>query len=164
MGILSVTTMTRTDNAILFLSEPPSRSAAGQQRLTAFDFAFLTTALIVVVGGCLFALNLGAARSTGHDAISFQWLADATAHLPVMMASLSKYVLLLMGSVLNSALIVLLVHGLRTLDRRVTTRRTRRSPLLPERRPGMENVRRSPATRQAPLADNSGFLLSPVFR
>lgn len=155
--------MTRTDNAILFLSEPPSHSAANQHRLAPFDLFFLTAALIVVVGGCLFVLNLGAARSSGHDAISFQWLADASTHLPTLTASLSKYALLLMGSVLNSALIVLLVHGLRTLDRRVTTRRTRRSPLLPERRPGMENVRRSTA-RQAPFDDNSAFLLSPVFR
>jgi len=153
--------MTRTDSPLLFLSEPPTRSQAAQ-RVTSFDFAFLIASLVLVIGGCLWLLDVGAARNSGGGSFTLQWLTETALGVPALLGSFSKYVLLLLGSVLNSALIVLLVHSLRMVDRRVTTRRPHRSPLLPARRPGMENVRR-PAKIFA-VADSSAFLLPPVFR
>ncbi|SKB04354.1 hypothetical protein SAMN02745166_04047 [Prosthecobacter debontii] len=148
----------------MLLAEPPARQAR-QARLSGFDFVFLLTATLFIIGGCFFMLDLAAAHSSGQESSMLRTITDVSSWLPSMIATLAatvgKYVLLLAASVLNSALIVMLVQFLRSLDRRV-------SHVSISKREAVVNtsyVRPAKEGRQAAaVRQSSPFLLTPVFR
>ena len=155
--------MTRSHSPVLFLAEPVATQRCPQVRIHFFDFAFLTLALIAICGGCLFVMDLAAARSAGQDSPMMQMLSQFGDMIPSLMHGAANYALLFLASVLNSALIVALVYGLRALDRTFSRDTRRQYPMfmnLP--RPKSKNVRGRRAAIRA--RESSPFLLSPVYR
>ena len=155
--------MTRSQSPALFLAEPVATQRCPQVRIHFLDYAFLTLALIAICGGCLFVMDLAAARSAGQESPMMQMLSQIGSMLPSLMHGAANYALLFLASVLNSALIVALVYGLRALDRKVSHGGRRHHPMfmnLP--RPRTQNVRGRQAAIRA--RESGPFLLSPVFR
>lgn len=154
--------MTRTDLPLLLLAEPVATRPAPQARLTFTDTAFLLAALAIVAGGCLWLLDMAAARSSGQEPVSahlFEHLSNMSTWVSGLMTGSFKYMLLLIASILNSGLIVSLVYSLRSLDRGVHRATNRASfKLTPLRK--AQNIRRP--RNQARAA--APYLLSPVFR
>lgn len=157
-SIINFNIMIRPATPLMLLAEPPARQVR-RTSVSGFDILFLITATLFVIGGCLFMLDLAAARSTGQESSSLQFVSHASTWLPGMAATIGKYALLLIASAVNSALIVLLVQALRSLDRKV-------SRITVRIRQGVSaNASRSRQNREASaLRDSSPFLLTPVFR
>lgn len=168
--------MNRSASPISRLAEQAPASAP-ETRVTRFDFAFLATAFVVVAGGCVALLDMAEARSTGADSFLLRMVTDAGVWVPALAKVAAKYSLLFLASVLNSALIVALVHNLRRLDRRLTLMSPRFTKNGLARRQKPQNVRckrpalrraqeqiRAATTTAAPVRDDSNYLLSPVFR
>lgn len=157
--------MIRPANPIMLLAEQPaSQTRQTSVSVSGFDVAFLFTVGLFIVGGCFFMLDLAAARSSGQESSVWNFLTETSTWLPTAAMSAGKYVLLLVASAINSALIVLLVQSLRVLDRKVRhvshrIRHAAPAQVSPNSRAGSD--------REYPTAsrDSSGaFLLSPVFR
>jgi hypothetical protein len=158
--------MTLSQAPTFFLEAPafPARRAS-RMRIHWFDYAFFTLALIGICGGALFLLELGSAQSSGQGSFFARFMEEAAVWLPVVSQKLTTYGLLFLASVVNSAVMVLFVQVLRTMDRTFSRSRQRRWPAsnrLPAR-PRSSNVQ---ATRQqpAPVLSRDGFLLSPIIR
>src|SRR6476661_6041092 len=75
--------MTRTDLPLLHLAEPPTRQRTAS-RIHLGDAIFLTGSLILLLGGTFFLLDLGAARSAGHDTSLHQFLSSASEWQPAV--------------------------------------------------------------------------------
>jgi hypothetical protein len=154
--------MTRTDLPLLYLAEPVAKRQPPQSRLTFADTAFLLTAMVLVAGGCLWLLDMASARSSGQAPVATHFFSDILTWLPALLMTSGKYLLLLLASILNSALIVALVYSLRSLDRGVRRASNRASfRLTPLRK--AQNVRR-PKGHQPRREAAPSYLLSPVFR
>ena len=158
--------MTRTNLPLLLLAEPKAchRPQSGVHFL---DAAFLTTALVTVLGGSLFLLDLGAARSSGQVTTLSQLMSEASIWLPAIMSGAAKYATLFLASVVSSALLVFLVTALRSLDRKVGRLCTRQAfGFTPISK--VHDVRRPLAVRtrdtRVHSRESQGFLLCPVFR
>jgi hypothetical protein len=127
------------------------------------DVIFLFGALAFLVGGTFFLIDLASARSSGQATGLSRFLAEASVSIPAMLGGMAKYGMWLLASVLNSALIVLLVTALRTLDRKVGRFANRRiSRFTPMRK--VHHMRRARAAAAARSRESQNFLLSPVFR
>jgi hypothetical protein len=131
------------------------------------DTVFLASVLIILVGGALFLIDLASARSSGQETTGFnQFLSQIPLWMPAIGGFLAKYGMLFLMSVVNSALIVLLVTALRTLDQKVGRLANRRkSRFGPMRK--MHDLRRAREVAAAAPTDPRDFqsyLLSPVFR
>ena len=165
--------MIRPATPIMHLAELPARSVS-RTPVSGFDFAFVLTAALFVLVGCFFMLDLASAHSSGHESGALKFLTETSVWLPALAKVAGKYILLLLASVVNSALIVLLVQSLRTLDSKISrlTPRFSMSGFLTSTR--VENIRgkkahlesqRSGKRREASaIRESSPFLLSPVFR
>ncbi len=133
-------------------------------RIHWFDYAFFTLALIGICGGALFLLELASAESTGQGTFVTRFLEQAAVWLPVVSQKLTTYGLLFLASVVNSAVMVLFVQLLRTMDRTFSRSRQRRWPAS-NRVPVRSRSVNVQATRQpAPVLSRDGFLLSPIIR
>lgn len=163
--------MIRPANTITHLAELPVRRARRTQ-VSGFDTLFLGGAALAILAGCGVLLDQGAAYSSGQGSLVADLFTQAVAWVPGALASAGKYTLLLLASILNSALIVLLVQGLRTLDRtmrrlpqgaaRMLRRQTKATSSAVVRAPAA--VAPAPANAAGSGTQSSGFLLSPVFR
>jgi hypothetical protein len=94
-------------------------------------------------------------------------VADASVWTPALFSSIAKYSMMLLGSVLNSAFIVLLVTGLRALDRRVgrgVTKMVNRRITWFSPVQKIKHIRRARAREMVRSREAESFLLSPVFR
>lgn len=134
-------------------------------RIHWFDYAFFTLALIGICGGALFLLELGSVQTSGQGSFITRFMEEAAVWLPVISQKLTTYGLLLLASVVNSAMMVLFVQLLRTMDRTFSRSRQRRWPAsnrVPAR-PRSANVQ-AVRQRQAPVLSRDGFLLSPIIR
>lgn len=171
--------MTRSDSPSLFLAEPVTKFHHSQPRTTnTGDTFFLVAAMILVVGGCLFVLDMAAAKSTASSAVSKELLNQVTTWTPNLVAGSYKYVLLLLASVINSALIVTLVYGLRSMD--LYTRFATNNTFTLTRLRKQQNIRRprnyrrvprvaptstpAPTPMPTPPAAAPSYLLSPIFK
>jgi hypothetical protein len=155
--------MTRSHSPVLFLDQSTTTSRRPHVRIHFFDYVFLTLSLIVICGGCLFVMDLASAHSSGQESPMMQMLNNIGSAIPALMHGIAKYALLFLASVLNSALIVGLVYGLRALDSKVSRGPRRQYPMfmnLP--RPSSQNVRGRKAAMR--VRETVPFLLSPVFR
>ncbi len=134
-------------------------------RIHWFDYAFFTLALIGICGGALFLIELGSAQSNGQGSIVTRFMDEASVWLPVISQKLTTYGLLLLASVVNSALMVLFVQLLRTMDRTFSRSRQRRWPAS-NRVPARARSVYVKAThqQQAPALNRDSFLLSPIIR
>ena len=115
---ISSITMTQHDVPMLLLAEPAVRQVS-QSRVSRIDAAFVITTMLVVAGGAAIVLDLGAARSSGGESMGMHAASSAAHVVPGLLASVSKYLLLLLASVVNSAVMVAMVYGLGRLDRAV---------------------------------------------
>lgn len=160
--------MIRPANTITHLAELPVRRARRTQ-VSGFDTLFLGGTALAILAGCGVLLDQGAAYSSGQGSLVADLFTQAAAWVPGALASAGKYTLLLLASILNSALIVLLVQGLRTLDRtmrrlpqgaaRMLRRQTQTAASAVLRAPAAA----APANAAGSGTQGSGFLLSPVF-
>lgn len=134
-------------------------------RIHWFDYAFFTLALIGICGGALFLIELGSAQSNGQGSIVTRFMDEAAVWLPVISQKLTTYGLLLLASAVNSALMVLFVQLLRTMDRTFSRSRQRRWPAS-NRVPARAHSVYVKAThhQQAPALNRDSFLLSPIIR
>jgi hypothetical protein len=158
--------MIRSALPIMHLADLPAPKSTAN-RVSGLDLAFLFASAALVVGGCFFLLNLGAAQSASQESSALHFLRDAAVWLPALAKVAAKYTLLMFASVVNSALIVLLVQALRTLD----TKLSHRQPKLQMRMRSVfpvESSRRTPAIsvqRTSGVAKESGqYLLPMLFR
>jgi len=155
--------MTRSPSPVLFLAEPAFVARRPQVRIHVLDYAFLILALVIICGGSLFVMDLAAARTSGQESPVMQMLAQIGSFIPSLVDGFANYALLLVASVLNSALIVAFVYGLRALDQKVSRPSRRYHPMLMNLpRPQARNVRGKRAAVRA--HESRPFLLSPVFR
>jgi hypothetical protein len=155
--------MTRSHSPVLFLAEPAFASRRPQVRIHFLDYSFFILALITILGGSLFVMDLAAARNSGQESPMMQMLAQFANFIPSLLDGVANYALLLVASVLNSALIVAFVYGLRALDRKVSRPSRRYHPMLMNLpRPQARNTRGKRAAVRA--HESRPFLLSPVFR
>lgn len=160
--------MIRSALPIMHLAEPPARPSP-RTPVSPFDFAFVMAAALTIVGGSFFLLNLASAHSTGQESTALKFVSETSAWLPSLAMSIGKYALLLLASAVNSALIVMLVQSLRTMDRKMRHLKPRmlRSKVR-SNKARTENVRgkRAHMRREAMAAEAASrqFLLSPVFR
>lgn len=158
----------------MHLAEPPARQKTTRTSVSGFDVAFVLTAALVLVGGCFFMLDVASARSHGHDSTALNMVAETTTLLPGLAQMAGKYVLLFLASIVNSALIVLLVQSLRSLDFKMSRFKPKLAMGGLQASPKAQNVRgkrahlegqRAGKRREASAARTSSpFLLSPVFR
>ncbi|TDU73198.1 hypothetical protein EI77_01666 [Prosthecobacter fusiformis] len=162
--------MIRPALPIAHLAEANGRSTV-RTSVSGFDFAFIMTTALTIVGGCFFMLELASAYSHGRDSAALKFLTEMTVWLPAMASVAGKYILLFLASIVNSALIVLLVQSLRKMDftfNRVTSRKV--SGGFRNSAARVENVRGKRTHFKTQKVTNSGvrksspFLLSPVFR
>lgn len=154
--------MSHSHSTVLYLSEPIYAQRQTQTRLHFLDYAFLTMALILVCGGCLFVMDLAAAQSAGQESPMMQMLSQLGQVMPALMHGAANYALLFLASVLNSALIVGLVYGLRALDSQVCRPRRQHPMFLNLPRPQAKNVRGKRATVRG--QESRVFIISPVFQ
>jgi hypothetical protein len=158
--------MTLSQAPTFFLEAPafPARRAS-RMRIHWFDYAFFTLALIGICGGALFLLELGSAQSSGQGSFFARFMEEAAVWLPVVSQKLTTYGLLFLASVVNSAVMVLFVQVLRTMDRTFSRSRQRRWPASNRvtTRPNSSNVQMV-CKQPAPALSRDAFLLSPIIR
>lgn len=154
----------------MHLAEPPARRSSSRTSVSVFDFAFVLMAALVLVGGCIFMLDMASAQSSGHESSSLKLLSETSVWLPALAKTAGKYALLFIASIVNSGLIVLLVQGLRSMDMKLS-RFTIRDLKLPGKignirgkRAHKESVRASKRREATSVRESSPFLLSPIFR
>ena len=157
--------MIRSAFPITHLAELPARHRS-QNRVSGFDFCFLLTAALIVVGGSFLMLDAAAAKSSGQESAVLRFLTDASIWLPALVKIAGKYSLYLIASVVNSALIVLLVQSLRGVDEQVSYRLKKFKLGGYTREKKSENIcgKRAHVARMKASSQASPFLLSPVFR
>jgi hypothetical protein len=157
--------MTRFDTPLLHLAEPAPRQA-NPTRVHHMDTVFLVTILAVVLGGAFLVIHLAGAQSSGGEGGPAQWFAGVADWTVGVFGPVAKYGMLFLASIVNSAVIVLLVTALRTLDRgmgRMTNRRLSRfGPVRKMQTLGHPRAARS--TRVVRSRETENYLLSPVFR
>ncbi len=151
------------------------------------DKVFLAASFLILATGCALVLDHAAAQSAARESVTSHTLGQISHWWQTFSTSTAittawKYFLLIQASILNSALIVALVHGLRSIDSRVARpQNVNRLSLRLNRESGnggLGNVRRPkgysriiaaplPASSRAPSAssmETHRFLLSPVFK
>ena len=115
----------------------------------------LFAALILGAG---LVLDFAAARSAGSTSFASHYWNELSQWWPVLGAGCGKYGMLLLVSVVNSALIVCLVAALRALDSRLNRMRNRRLPALTRARRALARGFKAGASAEA------AYILSPVFQ
>lgn len=158
--------MTRSNSPSLFLVEPAFAQRQKQVRIHFLDYAFLTCALIFICGGCLFVMDLAAAHNAGEQSPIMKMLTQAWQIIPTILGSCWHYMLLFIASIINSALIVAFVHGLRVIDQKVTRGRMRRHYPMFVSFSKSASYKAIATTRvpQKTEAEVRYFLLSPVIK
>lgn len=158
--------MTRSNSPSLFLVEPVFAQRQNQVRIHFLDYAFMTCALIFICGGCLFVMDLAAAHNAGEQSPIMKMLTHAWSLIPSILGSCWHYTLLLIASVINSALIVAFVQCLRVIDHKVTRGRKRRHyPMFVSYSRSLSLPLKAPApVTKKPEAEVRYFLLSPVIK
>jgi len=141
---------------LIYRAEVPVRKRRPQHQVNFFDYAFLTTMLIIIAGGCLCVLDMASAQSTGQESVVGRLIANLSIWGPTLVQGVAKYVLLFAASVVNSALIVALVCSLRSLDRKVNQENANKRLYLGKSRSSQRGMM---LTRES-----TPFILSPVFR
>lgn len=158
--------MNRADSPIIYLAATRSPSPRrSKSRVKFFDYVFLTLAITAVAGGCLWILDTAAARSHGHESLAMQFMSQAEQWLPQMLSGTFKSVLFALAGVVNLALIIGLVQGLRVADRHVNRiSKGYRLCFVDANQHKVQSIRRETLRVKARGRETSPFLLSPVFR
>lgn len=165
--------MIRPALPITHLAEPgfnqTARKASSGHGL---DTVFVLTAGLLVLGGAVFLLDAASSHNQGHGSVLMEMAGDWLGTLPGILAAASKYLLLFLASIVNSALIVLGVQALRYADRQYSRLLPRLNQGLAKNRPAnvrgkrahRESQRATQRRQEAAIRTSSPFLLSPVFR
>ncbi len=165
--ITIINTMNRSFSPALFLeaSASPMRQAA-RVKIHWLDYAFFTLVLIMICGGALFMLELGSTHSSGQSSILGQLIQESSTWLTVAAQKVSYYGILFLASVVNSALMVLFVQVLRTLDRRFSRSMQRRWPSTSVKVPArpVNHVSAKPLAQNSIEPLHRSFLLCPITR
>jgi hypothetical protein len=158
--------MTRSNSPSLFLVEPAFAQRQNQVRIHFLDYAVLIGALIFICGGCLFVMDLAAAHNAGEQSPILKMLDQAWSLIPSILGNCWHYTLLLIASVINSALIVAFVQCLRAIDKKVVRSRKRHHyPMFVSysRSTHLTAKAQLSATKK-PNVEVRYFLLSPVIK
>jgi hypothetical protein len=162
--------MIRPALPIMHLAEPAARQKTTQTSVSGFDIAFVLTSALILAGGCFFALDMASAKSQGHDSATLKMVAETSTMLPSMLYMAGKYALLLLASILNSALIVVLVQSLRMLDRKVSRfslgnfQAPQKAKNIRGKRAHLQSQRAEKRRETSSIRHSSPFLLSPIYR
>lgn len=156
--------MIRPANTITHLAELPAR----RERRTAvsgFDSLFVGGAALALMAGCAVLLDQGASYSSGQGSLVADWFYHASTWIPGAVEVAGKYLLLFLASILNSALLVVLVQGLRMMDKVLRCKPCLHARLRSSERPAPYSS--APLNSSAPALSQEEcgkFLLCPVFR
>lgn len=171
----SITIMIRSALPITHLAEPgfnqKARKASPSHGL---DAVFVISTGLLMLGGAAFLLDAGSSHQEGHSSVLLQMASETLSSLPSLMAATSKYILLFLASIVNSALIALGVQALRVMDRhysrlapRLGFRRKPTSGKIENvrgKRAHLESQRATQRRQEAAIRTSSPFLLSPLLR
>lgn len=153
---------------IIAATATPARRQPQRVRIYWFDYAFFTMALVLICGGALFLIELAANQSTGQQTMLAQFVEQASNWMAFVSSKTATYGALLLGSILNSALLTLFVQLLRTVDRRLSRSS---QPRWPSRHSYSSTAPTNPRASKAqttvhsqatPSALRHSFLISPI--
>lgn len=162
----TTTHITAMNCSQFYFLEEISRISPRRSRIQWIDYAVLSLAMIFVCGGCLLALDMASAHSSGSQSFTHHASNVISEWHPVVFQKLSTGLMLLSASIFNSALIVGFVHLLRSMDRRLSRARQRQwQQQLQLARQAPKKEATASCVRQAEQKSQfSGFLINPILR